>query len=363
MQFATITGWGKCMPPAILTNADLATFLDTDDEWIQSRTGIHERRVSHVSLGELAYVAACRALAAAGLTATELDLIVFGTCSMDEQVPNMASGLQKRLKATGAGAMDVNTACTSFLYGLTTASAMIKSGTVRNVLVIGGELITPLMDWSNRNVSVLFGDGCAAVVLQATTRHEGVLADKLGCYGDARGILQVHGMGTNYANRDWVLGDTDWVFDGQEIFKRAVVGMSRACETVLEATGLSAPDVHLVVPHQANLRIIEAVVKRAGIPMERCFVNIHRYGNMSSATVPVALVEALEEGRVLPGCNLLLTGFGAGLSWSAHIVRWGERTTPLGQSDVELPPCEKTALELLRGFMAAKRGTRLRQAG
>jgi 3-oxoacyl-[acyl-carrier-protein] synthase-3 len=351
------------MPPAVLTNADLATFLDTDDEWIQSRTGIHERRASHVSLGELAYVAASRALAAAGLAASDLDLIVFGTCSMDEQVPNMASGLQKRLKATGAGAMDVNTACTSFLYGLTTASAMIKSGTVRNVLVIGGELITPLMDWSNRNVSVLFGDGCAAVVLQATTRHEGVLADKLGCYGDARGILQVHGMGTNYANRDWVLGDTDWVFDGQEIFKRAVVGMSRACATVLKATGLSAADVHLVVPHQANLRIIEAVVKRAGIPMERCFVNIQRYGNMSSATVPVALVEALEEGRVLPGCNLLLTGFGAGLSWSAHIVRWGERTTPLGRSDVELPPCEKTALELVRGFMAAKRGTRLRQAG
>ncbi len=168
MQFATITGWGKCMPPAILTNADLATFLDTDDEWIRSRTGINERRVSHVPLGELAYVAACRALAAAGLTARDLDLIVFGTCSMDEQVPNMASGLQNRLGANGAGAMDVNTACTSFLYGLTTASAMIKSGTVRNVLVIGGELITPLMDWTNRNVSVLFGDGCAAVVLQAS---------------------------------------------------------------------------------------------------------------------------------------------------------------------------------------------------
>ena len=359
MQFATITGWGKCMPPAVLTNADMATFLDTDDEWIRSRTGIHERRVSHVSLGELAYVAARRALAAAGLEAADLDLIVFGTCSMDEQVPNMASGLQKRLGATGAGAMDVNTACTSFLYGLTTASAMIKSGTVKCVLVIGGELITPLMDWTNRNVSVLFGDGCAAVVVQATTRNEGVLADRLGCYGDARGILQVHGMGSTYANRDWVLGDTDWVFDGQEIFKRAVVGMSQACETVLKATGLAAADVQLVVPHQANLRIIEAVVKRAGIPMERCFVNIQRYGNMSSATVPVALVEALDEGRVKPGSNLLLTGFGAGLSWSAHIVRWGERTTPLGVSDAELPPCEKTALEIVQGYMALKRGSRL----
>ena len=358
-QFATITGWGKCMPPAILSNADLATFLPTDDEWIRSRTGIHERRVSHVTLGEMAEVASRRALAGAGLEARDLDLIVFGTCSMDEQVPNMASGLQAKLGASGAGAMDINTACTSFLYGLTTASAMIKAGTVRNALVIGGELISPMMDWTNRNVSVLFGDGCAAVVLQATDREEGVLADRLGCFGDVRGILQVHGMGLNYANRGWSLGDTDWVFEGQEIFKRAVVGMSQACETVLTARGLKAGDIHLVVPHQANLRIIEAVVKRAGIPMERCFVNIQRYGNMSSATVPVALVEALEEGRVTPGCNLLLTGFGAGLTWSAHVLRWGERTTPLGTSDADLPPCTRSALEIVRGYIAVKQGSRL----
>jgi len=346
------------MPPAVLSNADLATFLPTDDEWIRTRTGIHERRVSHVSLGEMAEVAARRALAGAGLAARDLDLIVFGTCSMDEQVPNMASGLQAKLGAPGAGAMDVNTACTSFLYGLTTASAMIKAGTVRNALVIGGELISPMMDWMNRNVAILFGDGCAAVVLQATDREEGVLADRLGCDGDVRGILQVHGMGSNYANRDWVLGDTDWVFEGQEIFKRAVIGMSKACETVLAARGLAAGDVHLVVPHQANLRIIEAVVKRAGIPMERCFVNIERYGNMSSATVPVALVEALEAGRVKPGANLLLTGFGAGLTWSAHVLRWGERVTPLGASDAQLPPCTKSALEMVRGYIAVKKGSR-----
>jgi 3-oxoacyl-[acyl-carrier-protein] synthase-3 len=357
-QFATITGWGKCMPPAILSNADLATFLETDDAWIRSRTGIHERRVSHVSLGEMAEVASRRALAGAALEPEALDLIVFGTCSMDEQVPNMASGLQAKLGALGAGAMDVNTACTSFLYGLTTASAMIKTGVVKNALVIGGELISPMMDWTNRNVSVLFGDGCAAVVLQATDREEGVLADRLGCDGDVRGILQVHGMGLAYANRGWMLGDTDWVFEGQEIFKRAVVGMSRACKAVLGARGLAPGDVHLVVPHQANLRIIEAVMKRAGIPMERCFVNIQRYGNMSSATVPVALVEALEEGRVAPGCNLLLTGFGAGLTWSAHLLRWGERTTPLRESGAELPPCTRSALEIVRGYMAVKHGSR-----
>ena len=357
-QSATITGWGKCMPPAILSNPDIATFLDTDDEWIRTRTGIHERRISHVSLGDMAEVASRRALACAGLAGRDLDLIVFGACSMDEQVPNMASGLQARLGATGAGAMDVNTACTSFLYGLTTASAMIKSGTVRNALVIGGELISPMMDWMNRNVAVLFGDGCAAVVLQRTDREEGVLADRLGCYGDVRGILQVHGMGLNYANRGWPLGDTDWVFEGQEIFKRAAVGMSKACEAVLAARGLAAGDIQLVVPHQANLRIIEAVMKRAGIPMERCFVNIQRYGNMSSATVPVALVEALEAGRVAPGSNLLLTGFGAGLTWSAHLLRWGARVTPLGASEAELPPCTKTALEMVRGYIAVKQGSR-----
>jgi 3-oxoacyl-[acyl-carrier-protein] synthase-3 len=358
-QFATITGWGKCMPPAVLTNGDIATFLETDDEWIRSRTGIHERRISHVSLGEMAEVASRRALAAAGLDAGDLDLIVFGTCSMDEQVPNMASWVQARLGADGCGAMDVNTACTSFLYGLTTASAMIRSGVVRNALVIGAELISSLMDWTNRNVAVLFGDGCAAVVLQATGREEGVLADRLGCYGEARGILQVHGMGTRYANRGWTLGDTEWVFEGQEIFKRAVVGMSRACESVLETSGLAPADIHLVVPHQANLRIIEAVAKRAGIPMQRCFVNIQRYGNMSSATVPVALVEALEEGRVAPGSHLLLTGFGAGLSWSAHVLRWGERVMPLGTSDAELPPPQKTALQMVQGYLAVKRGSRL----
>jgi 3-oxoacyl-[acyl-carrier-protein] synthase III len=358
LRNATITGWGKCMPPAVLSNADLSTFLDTDDEWISSRTGIRERRISHVPLGELAYVASRRALACAGLAAGDIELIVFGTCSMDEQVPNMASGLQKRLAAANAGAMDVNTACTSYLYGLATASAMISQGIVNNALVIGGELISPLMDWGNRGVSVLFGDGCAATVLQATDADEGLLAHKLGCTGDVREILLVHGLGQRYANRGWTLGDTQWVFEGQEIFKRAVVGMSQACETVLGARGLGADDVDLVVPHQANLRIIEAVAKRAGIPMERCFVNVQRYGNMSSATVPVALVEALEAGRVKPGANLLLTGFGAGLTWSAHVVRWGTRTTPLGESDAELPPLEQSALEIVQGYIAAKRDSK-----
>src|ERR1041384_6572373 len=302
---AAITGWGKCLPPAVLTNADIAAFLDTSDEWITSRTGIRERRVSHVQLGELMYVAAARALACAGVEGKALELIVAGTTSYDDQVPNVASGIQRRVGAEGCAAMDINTACTSFLYGLSTATAMIRTGVVRNALVVGVEGITPYMDWSNRNVAVLFGDGAAAVVVQASDKEEGVIAEKLGCYADARAILRVRGMGTIYGNAGVQLGDTTWDFDGQEIFKRAVHGMSKASQSALERAGISTEQIDLVVPHQANLRIIESVAKHCGISMESVYVTVQKYGNMSSATVPVALVEALEEGRVKPGSVLL----------------------------------------------------------
>ncbi|NJD09301.1 MAG: ketoacyl-ACP synthase III [Gemmatimonadetes bacterium] len=354
MTYAAITGWGKSMPPAVLANADLATFLDTNDEWITSRTGISERRISHVPLSELAYVSAMRALAAAGLNASELDLIVVGSCSYDDQVPNQASGLQARLGARNAASMDVNTACTSFLYSLSCANAFIRTGVVKRALVIGGEIITTFMDWQNRGVAVLFGDGCAAVVLEATDREEGLLAEKLGCDSDARGTLVVEGMGARYANMGRMLGSTNWIFEGPEIFKRAVIGMSGACADVLAARSITADDIDLVVPHQANQRIIEAVAKRAGVPMDRGYVNVHRYGNMSAGTVPVALVEALDEGRVKPNATLLMPAFGAGLTWCAHLVRWGERVTPKDTTDVELPPCDKTALELVRIAMRAK---------
>ncbi len=354
MSYAAITGWGKCMPPAVLSNADLATFLDTDDAWITTRTGIRERRVSHVSGIEMAHVAAARALACAGLAARDVDLIVYGSCSNDEQVPNSASGLQFKLGANGAAAMDVNTACTSFLYGLSAASAMIRTGVVRNALVVGVELISPFMDWRNRGVAVLFGDGAAAVVLQSSERDEGVLAEKLGCFADARQTLRVRGMGTTYANRGVAFGDTLWDFDGQEIFKRAVVGMAGSAQEVLRKSGRSADEIDLVIPHQANLRIIESVAKRIGVSMERVYLTVQRYGNMSAATVPVALVEALEEGRVKPHALLLTPAFGGGLTWCSHLIRWGERTTPLGTTDVDLPPCRETALERVRALIALK---------
>jgi len=352
--YAAITGWGKCLPPAVLTNHDLSTILDTSDEWIVSRTGIRERRVSHVALGELAYVAAARALSCAGLSGERVELIVFGSCSYDDQVPNMASGIQARIGAQGAAAYDINTACTSFLYGLSTATALIRTGVVRNALVIGAELISPFMDWSDRDVAVLFGDGAAAVVLEAGEHAQGVLSERLGCYGDAREILRVHGMGGRYANRGVLYGITRWQFEGQEIFKRAVQGMTMASEAALARIQAGPEAVDLVVPHQANLRIIEAVAKRAHLPMERVFVTVQHYGNMSAATVPVALCEALEAGRVRPGSLLLMPGFGGGLSFCAHAVRWGERTTPLGSSAVDLPPNDRSALELIRDVLARK---------
>jgi 3-oxoacyl-[acyl-carrier-protein] synthase-3 len=363
MTFAAITGWGKCMPPAVLTNDDLATFLDTDDAWITQRTGIRERRITHVLGTELAHVAALRALACAGLAPTDIDLIVFGSCSAEEAVPNTASGLQYRLGATDAAAMDVNTACTSFLYGLSAASGMIRAGTVRRALVVGVETISPFMDWDNRNVAVLFGDGCAAVVLEATDREEGVLADKLGCYADARQILRVRGHGTTYGNRGVTYGDTLWDFDGQEIFKRAVHGMSESAAEALARAGRTPADIDLMVPHQANLRIIEFVAKRAGIGMDRVFVTVHKYGNMSAATVPVALVAAVEDGRVKANALLLTPAFGAGLTWCSHVIRWGERVTPRDGTDVDLPPCERTALQMVNALRAAKVAKERSRAG
>jgi 3-oxoacyl-[acyl-carrier-protein] synthase-3 len=363
MTYAAITGWGKCMPPAVLTNADLATFLDTDDAWITSRTGMKERRVSHVSAMEMSAVASRRALACAGLDAEALDLIVYGSCSNDEQVPNSASGVQALIGADDAASMDVNTACTSFLYGLSTATALIRTGSVRNALVIGVELITPYMDWDNRNVAVLFGDGSAAVVLQASERHEGLLGEQLGCYADARQILRVRGMGCSYANRGIRYGDTLWDFDGQEIFKRAVKGMAQASEKVLAKCGVTPDGIDLVIPHQANLRIIEAVARHTRLPMDKVFLTVQRYGNMSAATVPVALVDALEEGRVKPGALLLMPGFGGGLTLCSHLVRWGERVTPLATSDAELPPCSESALELVNRIRAVKKAHTVSRPG
>ena len=354
MTYAAITGWGKCLPPAILSNDDLATFLETDDEWITSRTGMKERRISHVTVSELAYVACARALAAAGKTAKDVDLIVFGSTTFDQLCPNAASNVQRLLGAENAACMDVSTACTGGMYSLSVATSMIKSGVVKSALVIGAETISPIMDWSNRDVAVLFGDGAAALYLEETTEETGVITQALGCYGESRDILSVEGWGMKYANKGRMLGQSNWAFLGQEIFKKAVAGMAQACDKALAQAQLSPEQISSVVPHQANLRIIDTLVKRLKVDKDKVFVNIHKYGNMSAATTLVAFVEAIEEGFVAKQSYVLLPAFGGGLTWSAHVVKWGDRTHALSTTDIDLPESKKSGLELVQDIIASK---------
>ena len=347
MYHAEITGWGKCVPPAVLSNEDLATFIDTSDEWIASRTGIRERRICHCNFSDMAIVSAKRALAAADMDAAELDLILLGSLTNDSYCPNTASLIADALGARNAAAIDINTACTGFLYGLHIGTNLIRTGAHKKILVIGGEFISHYMDWSRRDVAVLFGDACGAVVVEATDKKVGLLAAKIGCESDAKYAIQITNLGSAYSRLSDEFLYNGWNFEGQEVFKRAVKSMAQACADVLAQVGLGVDDVNLGVPHQANKRILDALARRVGIDEDKVFVNIHKYGNTSAGTIPVALTEALEEGRVNPGDHILTASFGAGLTWGAGLIRWGERITPLLETDAELPPCNKTALEIL----------------
>jgi 3-oxoacyl-[acyl-carrier-protein] synthase-3 len=347
MQYANITGWGKCLPPAVLSNEDLATFLDTSNEWISTRTGIKERRISHVSTATLASLAAKRALAAAGLDAAELDMVILGTACPDTLIPNSASLVQANIGAVNAAVFDLNAACTGFVYGLSIGTGMIRSGAMKKVLVIGADRIPYFLDYSQRDVSVLFGDGAGAVVLEACDEECGLIAEKLGCDGEARDILAARDSGTARERFAAVDGYFDVNFEGQEIFKRAVRGMGQAITGVLGKLELEPEQIDLLIPHQANVRIIDTLAKRMKAPPEKVVVNIEKYGNTSAATVPIALCEALEEGRIKAGDKILTAAFGAGLTWGAAVIKWGPRTTPVGECTEELPKSDKTALDIL----------------
>ncbi|RXJ74280.1 3-oxoacyl-ACP synthase [Veronia nyctiphanis] len=347
MYFAEITGWGKCLPQAKLTNEDLSTFIDTSDEWISSRTGIKERRISHVNTSDMATVAAKHAISCAGITADEVDLIIVMTCSPDSLIPNIASKVQRDLGAKNAAAFDMNAACTGFLYGLETATRMIQAGCYRHAIIIGAERITWYVDWSRRDIAVLFGDGAGAVVLSKTEQESGLIHARLGCDSEGRDVLSVPDFGTSMDRYDPDNGYFDFHFVGREIFRRAVRGMGAAATNVLSHLSFTADDIDIVIPHQANKRIIEALCEHSGIPLEKAFVNIEKYGNTSAATVPIALCEALEQGKVKPGANILMAAFGAGLTWGASVVKWGNRVQPISESDAALPEPEQNALGLL----------------
>lgn len=347
MKYANITGWGKCLPPSVLTNDDLSTIMDTSDEWIYPRTGIKARRISHVSTSDLATLASRRALACAGLDATDIDCIILATATPDTLAPNAASAVQQKLGAVNAAVFDLNAACTGFVYALSVGTSLVQSGMMKKVLVIGAERLTYLLDWTRRDTAVLFGDGAGAVVIEASEQECGLIANKLGCDSEAREILHVPNFGTDRVRFADIDGLFTFNFEGQEIFKRAVRGMGEATTSALTQAGITPEQIDLIVPHQANVRIIETLAKRMNAPMDKVMVNIENYGNTSAATVPIALCEALEQGRVKPNSYLLTAAFGAGLTWGAAIIKWGDRVTPINSCDAELPPCDKSALELI----------------
>jgi 3-oxoacyl-[acyl-carrier-protein] synthase-3 len=346
-SYAAITGWGKCLPPAVLSNDQIATVIDTSDEWIQSRSGIRERRVSHVANSDLAQVAGRRALAAADARPEDVDLLIVATCTPDTVIPSTAAHVQRKMGTDNAAVFDLNAGCSGFIYGLSVATAMIRSGGYRKALVIGSERITWFLNWSRRSTAVLFGDAAGAVLLEPSATETGLLYSHLGCEGDAAHVLEVPNFGTagNRFCDGYAIFDVN--FDGREIFRRAVKGMAKETRIVLARAGIQESDIDMIIPHQANLRIIEALARHLSIDMAKVEVNIDKYGNTSAATIPVALVEALEAGRVKAGDNILLAAFGAGLTRAAGLVRWGRRTTPLRVADADLPPCGQTALEIL----------------
>jgi 3-oxoacyl-[acyl-carrier-protein] synthase III len=348
MRTAEITGWGKCMPPNVLSNHDLEQIVDTSDEWITTRTGIKERRISHVEASELAAVACMRALAAAGKTPEEVDLLLVATCSGDSIIPSTASIVQKRLEAWNAAAMDINAACSGFVYGIDVGTNMIRGGGYRTVLLVGTEKLHHLMDFTDRTTCVLFGDGAGAVVLEATDGPAGVLSTDLGMDGSVSHILEVPVDGTCGDRVPLDPRKSGIAMEGQEVFRRAVTKMGESSARALEKAGLGLEDVDLLIPHQANVRIIDATARRLGVDESKVYVNIASYGNTSAATIPVALAEAVEEGRIGPGDIVVFTAFGGGLTWASAVVRWGDRVTPVAVSEVELPPPDRDTMELLQ---------------
>jgi 3-oxoacyl-[acyl-carrier-protein] synthase III len=345
LRHVAITGWGSYVPPTVLSNHDLEQVTDTSDEWIATRTGIKERRITHVENSDMAAVAGLRALAAAGRTAADVDLVVVATCTPDRLIPSAASVVQHKMGAVDAGAFDVNAACSGFIYALSVGTAMVRTGSARRVVVIGSEKLSPWLDFDDRTTAVLFGDGAGAVVLEATDDDVGIVSLSLGSDGSVADILTVTGTGSEHAPDP--MGRSKVTMDGQEVFRRAVTAMGAAAEQVVSEAGIDLDDIDLLIPHQANSRIIDATAKRLGVPAGKVFTNIASYGNTSAASIPIALCEALEGGRIPPGGNVVLVAFGGGLTWAAAVVRWGDRVVPLAEADVHLPATTASALDLM----------------
>ncbi len=325
--YAAITGWGMAVPRRVVTNAELAQRIDTSDEWIRTRTGIAQRHVADPDefTSVLATRAGREALERAGVAPESVDTVIVATCTPDRTFPATACTVQANLGIPRAGAFDIAAACSGFVYGLSVATALVKSGMSRSVLLIAADIFTHFIDWNDRNTCVLFGDGAGAVLLQATDQPRGLLASNIGSWGEGETLMAVDAGGTRQpASAELLEAGRQYVYmNGREIFRHAVRGMAESSERAVADAGLTLDDVALVVPHQANVRIIEAVARRLGVPVERFFVNLDRYGNTSAASVPIALYEAAQQGRVKAGDLVLLTAFGGGLTWGSALLRWG----------------------------------------
>jgi 3-oxoacyl-[acyl-carrier-protein] synthase-3 len=331
-RYAHITGWGMAVPDAILTNADLEKMVDTSDEWIISRTGIRERRIAakHESTATLAARAGLRALESTSLLARDLDLIIVASASPEHLFPATACLVQDSLGAVRAGAFDLSAACSGFIYAVHMATQAIRTGAIDNALIIGAETLSRLVNWEDRETCVLFGDGAGAFVLEARTTPGGVLSGVLRSDGSGASLLAVPAGGSRMpASIDTVEHNQHKIqMNGREVFRFATRVMASATREVIADAGLALNDIELVVPHQANLRIIEAAARGLHLPMERFMVNIERYGNTSSASIPIAMCEAVQQGRVRPGDHVVLVGFGAGLTWGALVLQWVETKRP-----------------------------------
>jgi 3-oxoacyl-[acyl-carrier-protein] synthase-3 len=321
-----ITGTGSFAPSRILTNYDLEKMVDTSDEWIITRTGIKERRISENGTGtsDLALEASRIALTEANLQPEQVDLILLGTVTPDYLLPSTACILQDKLKAKNAAVLDIAAACSGFIYGLSIASAFIAMGQYKNVLVIGVETLSKITNWEDRNTCVLFGDGAGAAVVSATTEDKGILGTFLSGDGSLANLLHIPmgGAKAPLTRENIDLKQHYICMQGNEVFKSAVRAMESSAKRIIQEVGLSTQEVDLLIPHQANIRIIEALAKRLKIPMDKVYVNIDRYGNTSAASVPIALDEARKSGRIKEESNTVLVAFGAGFTWGSAVIKW-----------------------------------------
>lgn len=308
---AGLLGMGKYNPPQIVTNEDLEKRIDTSDEWIRSRTGIEERRIADdtINTSDMAFEAAKQALESAEISADQLGLILVATVTPDYSFPSVSTMIQERLGAKHAAAMDISAACAGFMYGVVTAKQFVESGTYDYVLVVGVEKLSKITDWEDRNTAVLFGDGAGATVVGKVSGDRGILSFELGA----------DGTGGKHLRHDKFIE-----MNGREVFKFAVRQMGESALSVTEKAGLTKDDVDYLIPHQANIRIMEAARERLGLPVEKMSKSVHKYGNTSAASIPISLVDDLAEGRVKDDDVIVMVGFGGGLTWGALCIKWGK---------------------------------------